>query len=104
MLFVIHATDKKDGIRTRAKFYRAHRTHLDHATAEGVHILVAGPLVADDGETPIGSLFIVESKDRATVEAFCRVDPYRVDGVWETVEIHAFVSRRGWAAPDSKGV
>ena len=56
------------------------------------------------GETPIGSLFIVEAKDRATVKAFCRVDPYRVDGVWETVEIHAFVSRRGWAAPDSKGV
>ena len=51
---------------TRAKFYRAHRTHLDHATAEGIHVLTAGPLVADDGETPIGSLFIVESKDRAT--------------------------------------
>jgi uncharacterized protein len=98
MLFVIHAIDIKDGMPIRAKFYRAHRTHLDHATAEGVHVLTAGPLVADDGETPIGSLY------RATVEAFCRVDPYRVDGVWETVEIHAFVSRRGWAAPDSKGV
>src|SRR5262245_65054311 len=81
MLFVIHAIDVKDGMPTRAKFYRAHRTHLDHATAEGVHVLTAGPLVADDGETPIGSLFIVEAKDRATVEAFCRVDPYRVDGV-----------------------
>src|SRR5713101_3768153 len=55
MLFVIHATDKKDGMPTRAKFYRAHRTHLDHATAEGVHVLTAGPLVADDAETPIGS-------------------------------------------------
>ena len=87
MLFVIHATDKKDGMPTRAKFYRAHRTHLDHATAEGVHVLTAGPLVADDGETPIGSLFIVEAEDRATVEAFCRVDPYRVDGVWETVRL-----------------
>ena len=62
MLFVIHATDKNEGMPTRAKFYRAHRTHLDHATAEGVHILVAGPLVADDGETPIGSLFIVEAQ------------------------------------------
>lgn len=104
MLFVIHATDNKSGIQTRAKFYRDHRTHLDHAGKEGVHILTAGPLVADDGETPIGSLFIVEAKDRAAVERFCRVDPYEVNGVWEAVEIHAFVSRRGWAAPDSHGV
>jgi uncharacterized protein YciI len=44
------------------------------STEEGVHVLTAGPLVADDSETPIGSLFIVEAKDRATVEAFCRVD------------------------------
>jgi uncharacterized protein len=104
MLFVIHATDKKDGMPTRAKFYRAHRTHLDHAVAEGVHILTAGPLVADDGETPIGSLFIVEANDRASVQRFCSIDPYQINGVWETVAIHAFVSRRGWAAPDSKGV
>ena len=53
MLFVIHATDIKDGMPTRAKFYRAHRTHLDHATAEGVHVLTAGPLVADDGTTAV---------------------------------------------------
>ena len=104
MLFVIHATDRKDGMPTRAKFYRAHRTHLDHASAEGIHILTAGPLVADDGETPIGSLFIVEAKNRASVAGFCRVDPYQINGVWETVAIHAFVSRRGWAAPDSQGV
>ncbi len=104
MLFVIHATDKKSEMPTRAKFYRDHRTHLDHAAQEGVHILTAGPLVADDGESPIGSLFIVEAKDRGAVEAFCRVDPYKVNGVWESVEIHAFVSRRGWAAPDSHGV
>ena len=31
MLFVIHATDKKEGMATRAKFYRAHRIHLDQA-------------------------------------------------------------------------
>jgi hypothetical protein len=31
MLFVIHAVDKKDILPTRAKFYRAHRVHLDEA-------------------------------------------------------------------------
>ena len=38
MLFVIHATDKKDGMPTRAKFYRAHRVHLDQADAHHVDV------------------------------------------------------------------
>jgi hypothetical protein len=38
------------------------------------------------------------------VEAFCNVDPYRVGGVWQTVQIHAYVRRRGWAPPNSPGI
>lgn len=104
MLFVIHALDKKDGLQTRAKNYRAHRTHLDQAEAEGVEVVSAGPLVAEDGETPIGSLLVLEAKDRATVEAFCERDPYRANGVWDTIQIHAYVKRRGWAKPGSTGI
>jgi len=36
MLFLIHATDKKDNMATRAKFYRAHRIHLDQAESGAV--------------------------------------------------------------------
>jgi uncharacterized protein len=104
MLFVVHALDKKDALHTRAKHFRDHRAHLDRAANEGIDILAAGPLVADDGETPIGSLFVVEAPDRGTVKAFCRVDPYHVGGVWETVQIHAYVKRRGWASPNSPGI
>jgi uncharacterized protein YciI len=49
MLFVIHATDKNDGIATRAKFYRAHRVHLDQAERYDVDVVTAGTLIADDG-------------------------------------------------------
>jgi hypothetical protein len=52
-------------------------------------------LVADDGETPIGSLFVVDAEDRTTLDAFTRSDPYYVNGVWETVEIHAYRKKRG---------
>ena len=53
--------------------------------------------MADDNETPIGSLFIVEAKDRAAIKAFVDSDPYHVNGVWETdgVEIHAYHKKRG---------
>jgi uncharacterized protein YciI len=97
MLFVIHAMDKKDAINTRAKHYKAHRQHLDASEKYGVGVITAGPFVADDNETPIGSLFIIEAKDRAAVKAFVESDPYHTNGVWEAggVEIHAYHKKRG---------
>jgi uncharacterized protein YciI len=95
MLFVIHATDKKDGMPTRAKFYRAHRIHLDQAEQYDVDVVTAGTLLADDGETPIGSVFVIDAKDRATADAFTRSDPYHVNAVWERVEIHRYNRKRG---------
>jgi hypothetical protein len=32
------------------------------------------------------------------------VDPYRTGGVWDKVEIHAYVKRRGWASRNSPGI
>ena len=52
MQFVIHPVDKKDGLRARAKSFHAHRVHLDEARTNGVNVLTAGPLVAEDGEIP----------------------------------------------------
>ena len=65
MLFVIHATDRPGGMATRAKFYRAHRIHLDQSDSYDVDVVTAGTLLADDGETPVGSIFVIDAKDRA---------------------------------------
>lgn len=95
MLFVIHATDREDAIAMRAKHYRAHRIHLDQAESHAVNVVTAGTLVADDGETPVGSLFVVEAGSRAAVDAFTRSDPYHVNHVWEAVQVHAYNRKRG---------
>jgi uncharacterized protein YciI len=95
MLFVVHAIDKKDMLPTRAKHYRAHRVHLDHAAEYAVDVVTAGTLVADDGETPVGSIFVIDAADRAAVDAFARSDPYRQNGVWGRVQIHRYNKRRG---------
>jgi uncharacterized protein YciI len=95
MLFVIHATDFKEGMNTRAKFYRAHRIHLDQAEQYNVDVVTAGTLVADDGETPVGSIFVIDAKDRVAVDAFARSDPYHVNRVWERVQIHRYNKKRG---------
>jgi uncharacterized protein YciI len=95
MLFVVHATDRQDALPTRAKHYRAHRIHLDEADRHGVDVVTAGTLVADDGETPCGSVFVIDAKDRAAVDAFTRSDPYHANGVWEHVQIHSYNRKRG---------
>jgi uncharacterized protein YciI len=95
MHFVVHALDKKGILPTRAKFYRDHRIHLDRAEAHGVDVVTAGTLVADDGETPVGSIFVIDAADRAAVDAFTRSDPYHLNGVWERVDIHGYNKKRG---------
>jgi uncharacterized protein YciI len=103
MLFVIHALDRRDRIATRAKFYRAHRIHLDEAERYNVDVVTAGTLVADDGETPVGSIFVIDAKDRNAVDTFARSDPYHVNSVWETVQIHAYNKKRGTPIESRRG-
>jgi len=103
MLFVVHATDKPGLLPTRAKHYRDHRIHLDKAGDHHVGVATAGTLVADDGETPVGSIFVVDAQDRATVDAFVRSDPYHVNGVWGAVQIHVYNKKRGTPIPSRRG-
>ena len=103
MLFVVHATDKSDGMPTRAKFYRAHRLHLDQAEKYDVDVVTAGTLVADDGETPVGSIFVIDAKNRTAADTFTRSDPYHVNEVWETIQIHGYNKKRGTPIPSRRG-
>jgi uncharacterized protein YciI len=95
MLFAIHALDKPGALPTRLAHYDAHKAFLSDTSAYGVKIVMSGPLVADDGETMIGSLFLVEAENRAAVEAFNRADPFHAAGNWEKVTITAFLRRQG---------
>lgn len=90
MLYVTHCLDKSDTSSIRQANHSAHRDHLGSAL---VKIVVAGPLVAEDGETPIGSLFIVEADSRGEVEAFHNADPLWTEGVWGEMRIQAFLKR-----------
>jgi uncharacterized protein YciI len=58
-------------------------------------VVTAGTLVADDGETPVGSIFVIDAQDRATVDAFTRSDPYHLNGVWDRMQIHRYNKKRG---------
>jgi uncharacterized protein YciI len=90
MLFSIHALDKPD---IAAKLQAVHAEHIAHLKAAknfGVGITVGGPLVADDGKSPIGSLIVIEAPDRAAADKFYRADPFFTNGIWATVEVQRY--------------
>ena len=95
MLFAIHALDRAGALPTRLANYEAHKSFLGDTTRLGVKIVMSGPLVSDDGEKMIGSLFLIEAPGRAEVEAFNRADPFAAAGIWEKVTITGFIRRQG---------
>ena len=84
MFFVVSCIDYagKEDLRlaTRAQ-------HLDYIAASGGMVKAAGPFLADDGQTMIGTLVILDVADRAAAEAWVRQDPYNKAGLFEHVEI-----------------
>lgn len=93
MIFAIHAVDRAGALSTRLAQYEAHKAFLSDTSRHGVSIVMSGPLVSDDGQTMIGSLFLVEAPSRAEVEAFHRADPFFAAGIWEKVTITGFRQR-----------
>ena len=90
MLFSIYCIDKPGMLETRKAAMPAHVEYLAKAP---VTVRMSGPLVEDDGETIIGSLYIVEAPDRDAVDAFQRDDPLVAADIWERVEVRAFAKR-----------
>lgn len=90
MLFAIHCRDHEDGLPRRLANYEAHKTYL---AAASLKTILSGPLVAEDGETMIGSLFIVEAETRQQAVDFNAGDPFAAANVWREVSIEAFLKR-----------
>ena len=90
MLFTMFCIDKPGVLETRKEVMPAHIEYLNSAP---VKMVMSGPLVDDDGETIVGSLYLFEAEDRAAVEEFQRNDPLVKADIWETIETRAFNKR-----------
>jgi len=99
MLYTIHCLDRDNMLQTRLDHYDTHRSYLNRAA---IDIVLAGPIMADDNETPIGSFFVVSAERREEAEYFNQSDPFYRLNVWarETIRIHPFLKRRGWDSSD----
>ena len=84
MLFAVHCLDKPNALDVRLANRPA---HLDFAKSFLDQILIGGPLLSDDGNGMIGSLFVVDFPDHAACVAKFATDPYAVAGLFQSVTI-----------------
>jgi hypothetical protein len=79
MQFAILNHDKPGSVDLRMKI---RETHLTYLRAAGDRLMTAGPILAEDGTTPIGSLVIIEAENLAAAKKFAAEDPYAKGGLF----------------------
>jgi hypothetical protein len=84
MHYAIICVDKPNSGAVRTDNRPAHLAYLEKHRPQ---ILVTGPMLTDDGQTPCGSLLILDFQDLAAAKAFAAGDPYNQAGLFATVTI-----------------
>ncbi len=84
MLYIIYQEDGPGSVALREQHKPAHFDYLD----QHKDILVlGGAMLADDGETRIGSVLIINVPSRDDAERFSAKEPLRQAGVFREVKI-----------------
>lgn len=86
-MFIVQCKDKPGHLQTRLDNRSA---HLDYVKGFLDRIVVGGPMLSDDGQSMIGSAFVIDFEDRAELDAFLAGDPYAKAGLFESVSVHRY--------------
>ena len=87
MLFAFHLVDRPDSAELRVRVRPEHKAYLA-LVAE--RIAFAGPLLADDGQTMLGSLLVIDFADRDAALAWQRDEPFTRAGLYASSQLNAF--------------
>lgn len=87
-LFLVNARDKAGATELRLANRQA---HLEWAGEYGHKIAMAGPVLSEDGETMIGSTFVIEFETLNEAKAWAADDPYAKAGLFDRTEIIPFI-------------
>ncbi|MEM7639829.1 MAG: YciI family protein [Pseudomonadota bacterium] len=87
-LFLINSRDKAGAEERRLANRQA---HLEWAGEYRHKIAMAGPVLSDDGETMIGSTFVIEFEILEEAQNWASNDPYAKAGVFDRTEVIPFI-------------
>ena len=91
-LYIVHCLDRKDALAKRKQFLPEHSTYMATASAKRIAVIMQGPLIHETNDSA-GSCYLMEAPDIATVKAFNAADPFVLNGVFETVQVHQYLRR-----------
>jgi len=99
MLYSFYNIDSP-GTDLRMTLRAAHREYLAKFADRFAY---AGPLMGENGITPIGSLLVLDFDSAQEADAFIKAEPYTVAGLYSSVSIWPFVNlweqRKGFPEP-----
>lgn len=87
-LFLVNARDKANSADLRQATRQA---HLEWAGESRHKIAMAGPVLSDDGETMMGSTFVIEFDSLEEAKSWAAEDPYAKAGLFDRTEIIPFI-------------
>lgn len=87
MIFAFHLIDHLDSGLLRQRVRPEHKAYLEQVAER---IAFAGPLLADDGQTMLGSLLAIEFATRDEAQAWLAQEPFTGAGLYAQQHVHAF--------------
>ncbi|HEY3501156.1 MAG TPA: YciI family protein [Actinocatenispora sp.] len=102
MEFFCHHRDRPGSVALRDELTEAHWSYMDGYAAE---MIARGPTLADDGDTPTGSVHIVDLPDPAAARAFAFDEPNYQAGAYRDVLLRRWrnvLGRTMWDFPGGR--
>lgn len=99
MEFFCYHRDRSDSLALRDELLEEHWSYMD---GYGAEMIARGPTLAGDGETPTGSVHIVDLPDPAAARAFAFGEPGYQAGVYRDVMLRRWrntLGRTMWDFP-----
>ena len=86
-LFAFHGLDKPGALELRKA---TRQSHLDWIASLNPVVKIGGPMLADDGATPVGSILVIEDDTLDAAKSLFAKDPYALAGLWASTSIRPF--------------
>jgi uncharacterized protein YciI len=87
MLYAFTLIDAPGTAEIRTRVRPEHKAYLGQVADR---IAFAGPLLADDGQTMVGSLLVIDFADRQAALEWMRNEPFTHAGLYASTQVHAF--------------
>ena len=102
MEFICYHRDRPGSLALREELLEDHWSYMDHFVAG---MIARGPTMADDGETPTGSVHILDLPDPTAARAFAFDEPNYQAGVYRDVLLRRWrntLGRTMWDFPGGR--